>query len=395
MNVVVDGYIYQRQAHGGISRIYTEILPRMCECEGSLHITLLTEGPLMAALPFHPRITHRNVPPVSCYLRPRRLWRPLIPMIRQAAVALLTGPIRNRVWHSTYYTLPDRWKGPRVITVYDMIHERFPHLFTGIWGERFRRQKGECIRSADALISISHTTGQDICRFYGIDPARVRVVHLAPSPVFRPLEDMEGNRYGRQMRPFFLYIGDRALYKNFSGVLEAYRVWPRSREIDLLVVGRPWSADEERRLAESGLDGRVRLLTGIDDEHLCGLYNQASAFIYPSLYEGFGIPLLEAMASGCPVVASRIPSTTEVAGECPVYFEPGDQEGTVDAFERILAEGRDSERTRAGLDRVKEFSWDRTAAGTVDVYKELLNNQALILHPASGTPQGMKISPAP
>jgi len=349
----------------------------MCDREESLRVLLLTEGPLMGPPPSHPRISLRKIPLVRRYLRPQRLWRPLVPAIRKAAVTILTGPTRNRVWHSTYYTLPDRWKGPRVITVYDMIHERFPHLFADVWGDRFRRQKGECIRSADALISISHATQEDICHFYGIDPARIRVVHLAPSPVFRLLEDedSEVNQSGTQMRPFFLYIGDRSLYKNFGGVLDAYCAWPRSREIDLVVVGGPWSADEERRLAESGLDGRVRILTGIEDDHLCRLYNQASAFLYPSLYEGFGIPLLEAMACGCPVIASRIPSTMEVAGECPVYFEPGDREGTIDAFERILAEGRDSERTRAGIEWAKEFSWDRTAAGTLNVYRELLNNE--------------------
>ena len=243
MRVVVDGYIYQRQARGGISRIYTEILPRMCNHDDSLNVTLLTEGPLMAEPPSHPRITHRTVPLVSRCLRPGRLWRPLVPAIRRTVVALLTGPTRNRVWHSTYYTLPDRWKGPRVITVYDMIHERFPNLFNDPWGDRFRRQKEECIRSADMLISISHATREDIVRYYGIDPAHIRVVHLAASPEFRPLEDKEGDRPGMKMRPFLLYIGDRGLYKNFTGVLEAYRVWPRSREFDLVVVGRPWSPD--------------------------------------------------------------------------------------------------------------------------------------------------------
>ncbi|MGA1794636.1 MAG: glycosyltransferase family 4 protein [bacterium] len=374
MKIVVDGYIYQRQARGGISRIYTEMLPRMCDHEESLNVTLLTEGPLMAEPPSHPRITHRTIPLVSRCLRPGRLWRPLVPAIRRAALSLITGPTQKKVWHSTYYTLPDRWKGPRVITVYDMIHERFPNLFNDLWGDRFRRQKGECIRSADVLISISHTTREDIVRFYGIDPARIHVVPLAASPVFRRMPDAGDEVSGGRMRPFLLYIGDRGLYKNFAGVLDAYCAWPRSREVDLVVVGRHWCPDEEMRLADMGLDGRVRLLTGIDDEHLCRLYNQAFAFVYPSLYEGFGIPLLEAMVCGCPVIASRIPSTVEVAGEWPVYFDPGDRGGAVDAFERILAEGRDSQRTLSGLEQAKEFSWERAAAGTLNVYRELLDN---------------------
>jgi len=117
-----------------------------------------------------------------------------------------------------------------------------------------------------------------------------------------------------------------------------------------------------------GIQNRVHLLTDVDDEELCRLYDQADAFVYPSLYEGFGIPLLEAMACGCPVVASRIPSTIEVAGMCPVYFESAEVESLLAAFDMALSEGRDSERVRSGFERVKSYSWDKTAKQTLEVY---------------------------
>ena len=105
---------------------------------------------------------------------------------------------------------------------------------------------------------------------------------------------------------------------------------------------------------------------------MCYLYNRALAFIYPSLYEGFGIPLLEAMACGCPIVASRIPSTIEVAGDCPVYFNPNDVEELISALDIIIPEGRNSKRTRSGLERVKKYSWQKTAEQTLEVYHSLV-----------------------
>ncbi len=112
-------------------------------------------------------------------------------------------------------------------------------------------------------------------------------------------------------------------------------------------------------------------MTNLDDEALCRIYNQTTAFILPSLYEGFGIPLLEAMACGCPVVASRIPSTIEVAGDCPIYFQPEEVETLTAALDIVMNEGRDSERVKAGLDLVKRYSWNITAERTLKVYRSL------------------------
>lgn len=369
MNVIVDGVIFQMQSKGGISRIYQEILPRMCDLDGSIHISLLTERNIMQELPSHMLISHHGIPLVINYLRPWRLWKSIIPKVRDGVIKLKIGPAKSKIWHSTYYTMLEGWKGHSVVTVYDMIHERFPDLFNKQCDDPFRERKKKCILSSKAIICISHTTREDLQNFYGIDSDRVWVAPLAHSQIFRPLINKTDPLLPETTRPFFLYVGDRFHYKNFEGMLEAYSIWPGRKDIDILVVGRPWSNSEEKRLMELGIKDRLHLLTDMADEDLCNLYNRAVAFIYPSLYEGFGIPILEAMSCGCPVIASRIPSTLEVAGECPIYFEPDKTEDLLCAFENVLSEGRDSLRTKRGLAHVKHFSWDRTAAHTLEVYR--------------------------
>jgi glycosyltransferase involved in cell wall biosynthesis len=376
VEVVVDGIIYQLQPHGGISRIFSEILPRMCTMDDSLRVTVLREGTLRHSLPEHGGITYRAIPPVLRYLRPRRAWKPIIPPARRFVRRLWIGQGEGRIWHSTYFTMPGRWDGPSVVTVADMVYERFPDLFIGPgedqFGERagydqFIAEKRSCVLAADAVLCISDTTRRDVRRFYNIDPERLYVTPLACGDVFRQLEGQEAIKG----RPFFLHVGSRAHYKNFDGFIRAYSQWDGRREVTVAVVGGPWSAIEEKRLEELGIRDRIHLLTGVDDESLCRLYNQAAAFVHPSLYEGFGIPLLEAMACGCPVIASRIPSTREVVGGCPIYFDPGEMDALLNAFDVALSEGRDSQRVLAGLEWVRRYSWDKTAAQTLEVYRKI------------------------
>jgi len=371
LKVIVDGIIYQAQSHGGVSRIYSEILPRMCAMDNSLGITLLTDGKLKQSLPEHRRIIHRVIPTVECYLRPGRVWKPIIPPVKRFVRRLWLGRGEGKIWHSTYYTLPERWDGLQIVTVVDMIHECFAHLFSGPGNDQFREKKRHCVQEADAVICISETTRQDVQRFYGFNFDSIYVVPLACSDVFRQLEQRCGAPQTPTKHPFLLYVSGRSHYKNFDKLIQAYSVWSHRKEVALVVVGSPWSADEEWRLMELEIQDCMHLLTDVDDEELCRLYNQAAAFVYPSLYEGFGIPLLEAMACGCPVIASRIPSTIEVAGECPIYFEPAEVDDLFAAFDVALSEGRDSERVRMGFEQVKRYSWDRTATQTLEVYRAI------------------------
>ena len=184
LDVIVDGVIYESQAHGGISRLFSEILLRMCDVDDSLHITLLTKGRLKQALPQHRRIAHRSIPNIERYLRPRRIWKSLIPAANGLIQKVLVGRDSKKIWHSTYYTLLQGWRGYSVVTVHDMIFERFRDFYSGPNADQFRKRKQHCIRSADAVICVSETTRSDIGNFYKLDCDSIYVVPHACSDVF-------------------------------------------------------------------------------------------------------------------------------------------------------------------------------------------------------------------
>ncbi|MEP7287742.1 MAG: glycosyltransferase family 1 protein [Chloroflexota bacterium] len=373
MEVFIDGVIYQRQERGGISRIFNEILPRMCDLDASLSVDVLIEGKPRQKLPTHTHIRQLNALPLDPFLpvRPVRFWQRVLPPLRQQGRQRQIERHRDYLWHSTYYTLPDKeWRGPTVLTVPDMIHERYPNYFSRPEDDAFRQQKRQCIQSADAIICISETTRTDLQAYYAVDSSKLHVIPLAHSSVFQQRQ-ITSSEILPTGEPFFLYVGKRDLYKNFGSLLEAYRRWPGQREVKLVVVGRSWTAQESQQLADSGIQERVRLLGKVSDTELCDLYNRAAAFVYPSLYEGFGIPLLEAMACGCPIVASRIPATVEVAAECPIYFDPEHLDSFVAALQQAIMEGLESPRCAAGLSKAATYSWDKNAAQTLQCYRAL------------------------
>jgi glycosyltransferase involved in cell wall biosynthesis len=267
--------------------------------------------------------------------------------------------------------LPVAWEGKQVVTVHDMILERFPDLFNSPLDRIAMDQKRRCISQADAILCNSETTRQDLIAFHHPISRGIYVTPLACSDKFtpRPVSDAElGFLY---IRPYLLYIGNRVHYKNYSMLLDAFQGWKYRSQYDLVVVGAPWDAPELKILEKYGLVDHVHLITWADEQQLCKLYNRAAALVYPSLFEGFGIPLLEAMACGCPIVASMIPSTIEVAGDYPTYFDLSIAGSLEQALEIELERGRAPERQKWGFEQVKHFTWEQTARKTLDVYRTL------------------------
>jgi len=370
MKITIDGIIYQVQQFGGVSRLFSEILPRMCDQAENLSIELFTTGRLARPAPAHEKINHCNIPQVSRYLRPNRVFAPLLPGMEKLVRRHWMGNGKDRIWHSTYFTMPEKWEGKQVVTVHDMIYEKFPEIYNDPHSDRFRRLKANCVDSADSVICVSETTRRDVEIRFNLSGKRVYIIYPAVDPVFRKMTPQELMGHEIPAKPFLLYVGRRSHNKNFELLACVYSQWGNRRDVDLVVIGEPWSAEERQKINALNI-GDIRLATRIDDFYLSGLYNLAVGLVYPSVYEGFGLPLVEAMACGCPIIASMIPSTLEIAGDVPIYFDADDPESLLQALNRAVTKERGA-REANGLARSRLYSWDNSAAKTLNVYRDLI-----------------------
>jgi glycosyltransferase involved in cell wall biosynthesis len=254
-----------------------------------------------------------------------------------------------------------------VVTIHDLAFEVFPEDFSGRTGWKYRTFTPRAARSAQRVICVSGYTANDVVRRYDVDEARVRIIPNAPSlPIGdTPVPSPEDG-------PYLLAVGDLRPKKNLLRLVEAFaRLRDEGLEHRLVLAGVD-SGEGERVLAASG--GEPVELTGyVSDARLDALMRGADALVYPSLYEGFGLVLVEAMARGVPVVAARATALPETAGDAAEYFDPLDVTEMAAAIRRVLADAeRRAELIARGYERVSELSWTRTAEETVAVYEELL-----------------------
>lgn len=368
--MVVDGEVFQFLEVGGIARVHAELLPRLCDAAPDLRIRVVTEGRLAQSPPRHRQITEVRLPDARRWLRPGRVWRGAVPTASAALRRTAFGSGRDRIWHSTHYSTPTTWTGRQVATVYDLIHERFPEQYRRAHDDRHRARKRAAVEQADAIIAISQLTADELVEVFG--PAageRAIVIPLAPAAAFGPATGTEPVPPGR---PYLLHVGRRMAHKSFDRVLEAYSRWPGRPEVDLVTVGnQPWTGDEERRIADLGLEGSVHRLGPLTDAELAHRYRHAVAYVHPSVTEGFGLPVLEALASGCPVVARRLPVTVEIAEDFPIYADMDDDEAVHAALDAALARVGEPDRTAGGAAHARSFTWERTAEATAAVYRDL------------------------
>jgi glycosyltransferase involved in cell wall biosynthesis len=369
LQIILEGRLFEEQALGGISRIYHEILPRMCDIDKRILFSILTSGRLMQSLPKHAQIaSYASRFPAHRLLRPQTLFWRLQDYLRAKLQIASFDVGRKAIWHATYFQMPTGWKGPKVVSVYDLIPEKYPHFFDKGYDNILRERKKHAILAADKVICISESVRSDVLKTYDLPEERAVAVPLACGEIFRQMSGADITADFRVDRPFILYVGMRHHYKNFRTLLSAYAAWPRRNEIGFLVVGDPWSKEEQKEITAAGLESNILCRPGIPDEELCALYNQALAFVYPSLSEGFGIPLLEAMACGCQIAASRIPAFMEVAGDVPHFFDPLNKDELIAALEAACF----SERTKIRRDDIlARYSWDHNAHTTLKIYREL------------------------
>jgi len=306
----------------------------------------------------------------------RLLWE-------QTALPVLLARHRIDLLHSMHYTIPVAVRTKRVVTFHDMTFFLYPGVHTAQKRLFFGAMMRLSARLADAVIAVSESTRQDILRILGVDPAKVFAVPSGVSPAFRPaaepslVERVRGS-YHLPDR-IVLYVGVLEPRKNLPALVRAFKgLVDRGLPHALVLVGRKgWMyGDLFRTVEELGLSGRVIFTGYVPEGDLPLLYNAADLFVYPSIYEGFGLPVLEAMASGVPVVTSNVSSMPEVAGDAAVVVDPRDVEGLEGAMHRILTDGALREDlAHRGVERAGLFSWERTARGTLAVYERVMGRQ--------------------
>ncbi|MCL4414845.1 MAG: glycosyltransferase family 4 protein [Acidimicrobiales bacterium] len=273
------------------------------------------------------------------------------------------------------YVIPPAYRGPAVVTVHDISFDRFPELEDRFDGLALRTLVPRSLKRAAAVLTVSEWTKTDIVDRYAIPPHRVVVTPNGVDPIFKPeptgWADADLAWHGDPLaRPYLLFVGAIRPRKDPVTALRALAML--DGDIGLVMVGPP-KREIDRVLVtveELGLGGRVALLGYVPRERLAALYRNAACLVLPSLYEGFGLPVVEAMASGTPVVASSVGAIPEVAGDAAVLVPPGDP-GALAEGVRAALENRDR-LVAAGLERSSTFSWDYLARRTLQVYEEIL-----------------------
>jgi glycosyltransferase involved in cell wall biosynthesis len=266
-----------------------------------------------------------------------------------------------------------------VITVFDLSVLLFPGYHPWMRVRAFTEGIARSAARADAIIVISEHTKQDVMKLLGVPEGKIHVVLCAAAARFRPLPSMELNRvlskYNLEAGEYLLCVGNVEPRKNLVRLVESYDLLRRSvGRLHPMVIagGQGWhNSLIYKKVEELGLQQAVKFLGYVPDDDLPPLLNGALLFVYPSLYEGFGLPPLEAMACGTPVVASNNSSLPEVVGDAALTVDPHDVEGIAKAMEQLLNEELRNEMRTRGLARAKLFSWERTARETLKVYEEV------------------------
>jgi len=334
--LLFDGIVFSLQETGGISVIFSEIISRLPAASYEL-------------------MGFRETPPAALARATYSHYRPR-PWERYRR-ARTRGAFD--VFHSTYYRLPTTRRSKVVTTVYDFVYERFAPVHRRVV---HALQKQKAIAGSDRIICISESVRRDLLEFSGQSVAdRTVVIPLGASDSFHPLSDVA-------VLPQVLFVGKRGGYKNFAAVVEALATL---RDVTLVCVGGGAFVSAELDLLERRIPRRYRLAGYLSTPELNREYNRSLCLAYTSLYEGFGIPVLEAMRAGCPVIAVNRSAIPEVAGDAAILLDTGRADEIREAIQQVAVSATRIDMVSRGRDRAALFSWDETDRRTTAVYEEL------------------------
>lgn len=377
LKVSYDPQIFTMQKYGGVSRYFSELAHELSKekCISVKVVAPLSRSEYLKKL--NGMLTYGSFFPYYEYLNGNKYSRLIQLLLRVTSLFLADLYLRvtkSQLIHETYF-LPFGL-GPkdsiRILTIYDMIHEKFPQEAQA--ADRTSQYKALAAKRADHIICISESTRKDAIEILGLDPSKVSVVYLGFNTFPCDENNLKQTEDLKKKLPYLLYVGQRDGYKNFKNLLLAYASSKKLQDNFNIVCfgGGAFTNNELLFFDQNELKKDSIVHCDGDDEQLGYFFKNATAFIYPSLYEGFGIPPLEAMENGCPVVCSNSSSIPEVVGNAGEYFDPNSINDMQLAIERVAF----SEEIRQGLIsrgniRKENFSWKKCADETLKIYRSV------------------------
>ena len=363
MKILFDHQIFSWQKYGGISRYFYELMRNLPIDISVLNSTIFSDNHY---------IKNNKIVKHSSFLSEKEFSfkKQMYLKVNKMSSILSLKTSNFDIFHPTYYDpyfLKFINKKPYVLTVHDMIHEKFPDLYGK--SDEIISYKRTVILNANKIIAVSENTKKDIINLFDLQPNKIEVIHhgfelIANKRIIDKLVFIP-NRY-------VLFVGERNLYKNFSNFVKALSVLMNvDDELYLVCTGRAFSKEETEMLIKLNIFDRVKQYQ-VNDNELKNLYSAALAFVFPSYYEGFGIPILEAFSNNCPVVLSDASSFPEVAGDAGFYFDPFNIESITFAINSVIYDTEIRNKLiENGKIRFKLFSWDIAAKKTAQVYRNV------------------------
>jgi mannosyltransferase len=345
--IVIDGIIFSLQKYGGISTYFSHLCQALINKELDSQILLYDEVALKKGFS-------------SSVVQEKRLFE------RYRSIDLSSSYSNHSILHSSYYRYSSNKNVKNVITIYDFIYEKFESNY--IKRNVHLMQKKQAVKRADAIICISESTRNDFFEYYPeYNPDQVFVTHLAHSS--ESVEYSPAYKFEKKFdKPFVLFVGMRSVHKNFTACVKALK----NINVDLKIVGGGPLNDFESSLLESFVSGRYLHLNNVDNDALNKLYGDAVCLLYPSLYEGFGLPILEAQANGCPVIATNFSSIPEVAGDSAILLNDPSSNQICEAIGTLINPKINSDFVNKGFKNIEKFSWDETVKNTFEIYNQIL-----------------------
>lgn len=369
MRILYDHQVFSLQEYGGITRVFGELVRYMnARQDVSTDVLLGFSGTKMDFRPLLSR-AGRVIQPGGALFR-RRLLNYGVNEVFSGIMGPLLG--RYDIYHSTYYRfLPTIRARRRVATHHDCAPERFPQLFPD--AGRIRKLKANLFNDADLILCVSVAAQADLMEIYGVPEAKTGVVHNGISPPARGPRGAEELR-GAISEQFLLFVGARHSYKNFDGFLEVYARSDARKDYKVLALGGGEPSAEHRALvAKLGLANHIVFVPYASPTLLAEAYARAVLLVYPSLYEGFGMPPLEAASLGCLSLVAENSATREICGDAAFFFNPLDQDDFLRALRLALSGGAEGVRLlKHAQELARQFTWDLCGRKTLDAYARLL-----------------------